>query len=127
MVCGVFPGDGFSARLEDSLLHGCIPVIVQDGILLAWENALNFSGFAVRLTEDDIPSMVEKLKAISDERRRFMWEGIRKIWQRWTYHSVVRQEAYRQNVWYGHRWGERFSGFDKDDAIDTLFQASCEA
>lgn len=27
--CGVFPGDGWSGRMEDSILHGCIPVIVQ--------------------------------------------------------------------------------------------------
>lgn len=29
--CGVFPGDGFSARMEAAMLHGCIPVIVQVG------------------------------------------------------------------------------------------------
>jgi hypothetical protein len=27
--CGVFPGDGWSGRMEDSILNGCIPVIVQ--------------------------------------------------------------------------------------------------
>lgn len=27
--CGVFPGDGWSGRMEDSVLHGCIPVIIQ--------------------------------------------------------------------------------------------------
>lgn len=27
--CGVFPGDGFSARMEDAVMHGCIPVIIQ--------------------------------------------------------------------------------------------------
>jgi len=33
--CGVFPGDGWSGRLEDSVLHGCIPVIIQAPALLA--------------------------------------------------------------------------------------------
>lgn len=27
--CGVFPGDGWSGRMEDSVLQGCIPVIIQ--------------------------------------------------------------------------------------------------
>ena len=124
VFCGVFPGDGFSARLEDSLLHGCIPVIVQDGILLAWENVLDFSRFSVRLAEDDIPSMVEKLKAISEERRRAMWEVIRQIWQRWTYYSVMRLEASRQKQWYGHnpQWATQNEQMEGDDAIDTLIQ-----
>ena len=29
VFCGVFPGDGWSGRMEDSILHGCIPVIIQ--------------------------------------------------------------------------------------------------
>ncbi len=123
MFCGVFPGDGFSARLEDSILHGCIPVIVQDGILVAWENVLNFSRLAVRLTEEEIPNLVERLKAISEEERRDKWNVIQQTWQRWSYHSVVKREGTRQKLWYGHEWGEKFAGFVKDDAIDTLFQA----
>lgn len=29
IFCGVFPGDGWSGRMEDSILQGCIPVIIQ--------------------------------------------------------------------------------------------------
>ena len=29
IFCGVFPGDGWSGRMEDSVLHGCIPVVIQ--------------------------------------------------------------------------------------------------
>ena len=46
--CGVFPGNGWG-HIETPILHGCIPVIVQDGILLPWETALDFSSFSVRL------------------------------------------------------------------------------
>ena len=35
VFCGVFPGDGWSARLEDAVLNGCIPVVVQVGALYA--------------------------------------------------------------------------------------------
>ncbi len=30
--CLVAPGDGYSARMEDAILHGCVPVIVMDGV-----------------------------------------------------------------------------------------------
>lgn len=29
LFCGVLPGDGWSGRMEDSILQGCIPVIIQ--------------------------------------------------------------------------------------------------
>ena len=29
VFCGVLPGDGWSGRMEDSILQGCIPVIIQ--------------------------------------------------------------------------------------------------
>lgn len=29
IFCGVLPGDGWSGRMEDSILHGCVPVIIQ--------------------------------------------------------------------------------------------------
>lgn len=29
VFCGVFPGDGWSGRMEDSILQGCVPVIIQ--------------------------------------------------------------------------------------------------
>ena len=32
-------GDGFSTRLEDAVLHGCLPVIVNDGVLEKFEGA----------------------------------------------------------------------------------------
>lgn len=29
VFCGVLPGDGWSGRMEDSILQGCIPVVIQ--------------------------------------------------------------------------------------------------
>lgn len=29
VFCWVFPGDGWSGRMEDSVLQGCIPVVIQ--------------------------------------------------------------------------------------------------
>ena len=30
--CLVAPGDGWSARVEDAALHGCVPVVIMDGV-----------------------------------------------------------------------------------------------
>ena len=29
IFCLVLPGDGWSARMDDAMLHGCIPVIIM--------------------------------------------------------------------------------------------------
>ena len=31
IFCLVLPGDGWSARMDDAMLHGCIPVIIMVG------------------------------------------------------------------------------------------------
>lgn len=36
--CLVLPGDGWSARMDDATVHGCIPVIIMVGAAL--ENLL---------------------------------------------------------------------------------------
>lgn len=48
IFCGAMPGDGYSARLEDSLMNGCIPVIIQDYVHLAFESYLDFDAFSIR-------------------------------------------------------------------------------
>ena len=40
-------------------------VIINDGVLMPFENALNYSRFAVRVAEADIPRLPEILQAIS--------------------------------------------------------------
>jgi hypothetical protein len=36
--CLALPGDGWSARFEDSVLHGCIPVIIMDNVQVCEES-----------------------------------------------------------------------------------------
>eukprot|EP00850_Spirogloea_muscicola_P023503 SM000362S13790 [mRNA] locus=s362:53583:57514:- [translate_table: standard] len=123
--CGVFPGDGFSARMEDSILHGCIPVIIQDGIHMAFENFFNYSKFTVRIAEKDIPNLTKILKGYTDDCVDSMLEAVERVWQRWTYSSVVRLEAQRQQkVHPNHEfeWARQNDLLLEDDAIATLIQ-----
>eukprot|EP00850_Spirogloea_muscicola_P024232 SM000505S17661 [mRNA] locus=s505:112:3996:+ [translate_table: standard] len=122
--CGVFPGDGFSARMEDAILHGCIPVIVQDGIHLPYENFLDYSSFTVRIAEEDICKLVTILKAYSDEEVEQMWGVVQNVWQRWSWHSVLHFETERQLALArpSDHWIDELDILSNDDALSTLFQ-----
>ncbi|CAI6002616.1 unnamed protein product [Closterium sp. NIES-64] len=141
--CGVFPSNGFNADMEEAMKHGCIPVIIQvhpsaarlplnkailsvtpDGIHLPFENALEYASFSVRIEERDIPNMLTKLKAITAEHGSALQGTVQKVWQRLSYHSVIAQEAKRQQDEYGHNeaWAFGISLLKDDDAIDTLIE-----
>ncbi|XP_057849591.2 uncharacterized protein LOC131060391 isoform X2 [Cryptomeria japonica] len=124
LFCGVFPGDGWSGRMEDSILHGCIPVIIQDGIQLPYENMLNYDSFAVRIAEDDIASLIQILRGINETDLEFKLANVHNLWQRFLYRDSFMLEARRQNASYGHLddWAVQFSLLTEDDVFSTLIQ-----
>ncbi|EPS66708.1 adenylosuccinate synthetase, partial [Genlisea aurea] len=124
IFCGVFPGDGWSGRMEDSILHGCIPVIIQDGIYLPYENVFDLESFGVRISEDDIPNMIRILRNISEteiERKQMNLMG---IFQRFLYRDPIVLEAERQKHDFGlvEDWAVQFSQLKEDDVFATLVQ-----
>eukprot|EP00759_Apiculatamorpha_spiralis_P021524 PhF_6_TR26270/c0_g1_i3/m.37605 len=53
--CGHAAGDGLSSRRPTTaILAGCIPVLICDLCLYAFENVLDYSTFAVFVKEDDV-------------------------------------------------------------------------
>ena len=50
--CPVLPGDGWSARMEDAVAAGCVPVIIQDEVLTPWEGWLDVSKYSLRVARD---------------------------------------------------------------------------
>lgn len=83
--CLAFPGDGWSSRVLDAVVHGCIPVVIQDESEMFMEGAfaaaglpIDYADFSVRLLEAELPLLVRKLRAISAAeivrmRRRVLW------------------------------------------------------
>ena len=62
-------GDGWSSRVLDAVVHGCIPVVIQDESEMFFEGAftasglpIDYSDFSVRLLEAELPDLVTKLK-----------------------------------------------------------------
>ncbi|KAL4428361.1 hypothetical protein ABPG75_002450 [Micractinium tetrahymenae] len=83
--CFVLPGDGWSARLEDAVLHGCVPVIIQDGVQLAFESVLDFESFAIRIPQKDMHNVPRILEAVPEDRIVEMQQALGKVWRRWIY------------------------------------------
>ncbi len=61
-------GDGWSARAEDAVLHGCIPVVIMDNVHAVLESALDWDSFALRINErsaEDLPVVLRSLPPVS--------------------------------------------------------------
>lgn len=45
------PGDGWSARVEDAILHGCIPVHINDNVEPIFGTEFEWEKFSVRIKQ----------------------------------------------------------------------------
>ncbi len=75
-------GDGFSARFEDAVLHGCVPVIIMDNTQVPFESILDMESFTVRILQKDIPRIPEIIKAIPEAKAEEMRANVHKVWHR---------------------------------------------
>eukprot|EP01065_Artemidia_motanka_P021603 TRINITY_DN25843_c0_g1_i1.p1 TRINITY_DN25843_c0_g1~~TRINITY_DN25843_c0_g1_i1.p1 ORF type:complete len:522 (+),score=110.07 TRINITY_DN25843_c0_g1_i1:27-1568(+) len=90
LFCVHAAGDGLSSRRPTSaVLAGCIPVLVCDLCLYAFENLLNYSSFAVFVKEDDVMAgrMVSQLRAIPREEIRRKQQALVEVRQHFTYNT----------------------------------------
>ena len=85
--CLAFPGDGWSSRVLDAVVHGCIPVVIQDESEMFFEGAfaaaglpVDYANFSVRLAENNLHNLVDVLKAISPKEIRRMRRNV--LWLR---------------------------------------------
>ncbi|PNH07817.1 putative glucuronoxylan glucuronosyltransferase F8H, partial [Tetrabaena socialis] len=78
--CLVAPGDGWSPRLEDAMLHGCVPLIVMDGVHAVFESILEYDSFSIRLPEADLARVPELLAAVPPERLLAYQRNLARVW-----------------------------------------------
>ena len=64
-------GYGFSSRQYECVLVGCVPVVIQDDVEMAFEEVLPWRRFSVRLNFSDIPILPQLLHAS----HQHMWRG----------------------------------------------------
>ena len=89
IFCFVLPGDGWSGRMEDSILHGCIPVIIQDNVDVSLESIMNVTSFSIRLNQSDIDRVPEILLAVPPAEVERLQAGVKKVWRRYWYGSYA--------------------------------------
>ncbi|KXZ54698.1 hypothetical protein GPECTOR_4g766 [Gonium pectorale] len=85
--CLVAPGDGWSARAEDAVLHGCVPVVIMDGVAPVFDSLLDWSAFSLRVREDALHSLPAVLEAVGPERLARMQRKLVRVWHRFAYAS----------------------------------------
>lgn len=74
-----------SPRIVESILNGCVPVIIADHFVLPFSDVLDWSKFSITVLEKDIPDLKETLTSVPDDvyvsmqrrlksvRRHFVW------------------------------------------------------
>ncbi|KXZ53464.1 hypothetical protein GPECTOR_7g914 [Gonium pectorale] len=88
LFCLVATGDGWSARTEDAVLHGCIPVIIMDDVQLKFESVLEVDSFSVRIAESEAANVLDVLQAIPPKRIRSMQAHLGQVWHRYRYANL---------------------------------------
>ena len=95
-LCGVLPGWGWSGRMEDAVLHGCVPVILQDGIHAPWETVLGLQSYALRVPRHRMGSLLEILEAVPPQKLAAMQVALRRAWPRFSYLGLVVRDHSRR-------------------------------
>ncbi|KAG2489065.1 hypothetical protein HYH03_012501 [Edaphochlamys debaryana] len=86
VFCAVVPGDGYAMRMEDAVLHGCLPLIIMDRTHALFESILDLDSFSLRIEEaavnEHLPNL---LKAISQGQIERMQRKLALVWHRFAY------------------------------------------
>jgi hypothetical protein len=81
--CPYPSGDGWSPRAEDAVLHGCVPVVIMDGVHAVFESILDWGSFSLRVPESQLEQLPELLLAVTPERLQAMQAALARVWHRW--------------------------------------------
>lgn len=131
--CLVLPGDGWSPRMEDAMLHGCVPVIIQDQVHVPFESLLDMERFSLRLPQSALTQVLATVQAVTPERLQELQAGVAKLWHRFRWSSgvmvtaEVKQLAEYHLLQAGGQFkdtvpGRQFASSATDDAFSTLMQ-----
>ncbi|GJP32783.1 hypothetical protein CLOM_g17379 [Closterium sp. NIES-68] len=118
--CLVPEGDTASTcRLFDAILSHCIPLVVSDSLDLPFEEALDYTRFALFLPQALAlrPGYVEAfLRNVSHESAFTMWQRLREVAQHFVYSSPPKPGGAEDMIWQavarrwaGDHYGRRYN------------------
>lgn len=81
-------GDGFGDRLSQSMMMGCVPVIIQPAVSQPFEGLLPYDAFSMRFGYNDIPVLHELLRNVSDAEHARLLRGVEKYAPAFNWHDI---------------------------------------
>lgn len=78
-----------SPRLVESIMYGCVPVIISDNFVPPFLEVLNWEKIAVFVSEKDIPELKNILLSISERRYRVMQHRVKMVKRHFVWHPGV--------------------------------------
>lgn len=130
IFCLVVPGDGYSSRAEDSILNGCIPVVIMDEVQAVFESILDWSTFSLRVPEKELDQIPTILSNISADKVISMQFHLSRVWHRFAYfHTPVVQKVIQPIIKRNRHLhskgpsslpGPQYSNLKTDDAFATI-------
>ncbi len=113
----------WSGRFEDAVLHGCIPVVLQDGVETPWESVLDAGQYALRIPRSQMGQLVQILRAVPPARVASMQAALQRVWPRFTFLGVIAaEEARRRRTLSAAQPRPAWAKFAAHDATTTLLQ-----
>ncbi|XP_031562334.1 exostosin-2-like [Actinia tenebrosa] len=109
------------STLMDSLMMGCIPIVISDNYVLPFSEVLDWKRAAIVVPEDDIQTIPNLLKDISskeiaDMRRQgqFLWNNYFSSMSKigLTTLKIINDRVYKHRAWMYEDWNAPFSTSD---------------
>jgi hypothetical protein len=75
------------------VLHGCIPVVIMDGVHTVFESAMDWDRFSLRVNQNSTQHLPQLLLSLPRDRVQRMQSYLARVWHRfvWTAHPYVRR------------------------------------
>jgi hypothetical protein len=94
------------------VLHGCIPVVIMDGVHTVLESAIDWDRFSLRVNQNSTQHLPQLLLSLPRDRVQRMQSYLGRVWHRfvWTAHPFVRRvldqtiEGNAGNLLVEHLW-----------------------
>eukprot|EP00891_Asterochloris_glomerata_P004390 jgi/Astpho2/4390/Aster-00009 len=117
--CLVAPGDGWSPRAEDAVLHGCIPVVIKDDVDEVFASLLDWSTFSIRIAEANVELVPQTLLNVTAGQLLELQQNLGLVWHRflWTSPAMIADHI---RSYVPDR--DRAESIIQDDAFSTLMQ-----
>jgi len=106
-------GHGWGIRLQHAILHGCVPVIIQDHVHQPYEDVLPYEDFSIRVAKRELPHLIDILRAVSPEELHRLRRGMSKYYTSFIWQKEHGGQAYELTLQSLHRsmfrrWGELY-------------------